>query len=163
MSAAASAATREVVERLYRCFAARDGDGMAACYADDATFADPVFPALDGPGVRAMWRMLTGRATDLAVSLDGLEVDGERATARWTARYTFTGTGRAVVNRVTSELTVASGRITRQRDSFGFHRWARQALGTMGLLLGWTPFVRNKVRRTAAANLAAYRAKPAAP
>ena len=158
-----SAATREVVERLYRCFATRDGDGMAACYADVAHFSDPVFPYFDGPGVRAMWRMLLGRSRGLDSTVDGLDVTGDRAVARWTARYTFAATGRPVVNRVTSTITVAGERITHQRDDFDFHRWARQALGVTGLLLGWTPLVRNKVRRMAAANLATFQAGTTTP
>ncbi|HVK74931.1 MAG TPA: nuclear transport factor 2 family protein [Kofleriaceae bacterium] len=162
MTEVAGSQTREVVERLYRAFAARDGEGMAACYADHATFGDPVFPELDGRGVRDMWRMLTGRSTDLEVTLDALDVDGARATARWTARYTFTATGRRVTNRVTSDLTVDGGRITRQRDDFDFGRWARQAFGVAGVLLGWTPPFKGKVRRTAAANLAAFQRKTAA-
>jgi hypothetical protein len=32
-------------------------------------------------------------------------------------------------------------------------------LGAPGLLLGWTPMLRNKVRATAAANLATYLAR----
>ncbi|MDB5894551.1 MAG: snoaL-like protein, partial [Rhodoferax sp.] len=31
--------------------------------------------------------------------------------------------------------------------------WSRQALGAPGMLLGWTPMLRNKVRAQAAANL----------
>ena len=45
------------------------------------------------------------------------------------------------------------GLITRQRDRFDFWAWSRQALGMPGLLLGWTPFLRHKVQRQAAANL----------
>ena len=41
-----------------------------------------------------------------------------------------------------------------------FRSWSRQALGTPGLLLGWSPFLRNKVRATAAANLKRFLAKP---
>jgi hypothetical protein len=43
----------------------------------------------------------------------------------------------------------ADGRIAEHEDSFGFHRWARQALGAPGLLLGWTPMLRSTVRRRA--------------
>lgn len=154
--------TKEVVERLYGAFARRDGDGMAACYADAATFWDPVFLDLDGAGVRAMWRMLTSRATDLEVTLDGVDVDGDRATARWTARYTFAATGKKVVNKISSAITVAGDRVIKQRDSFDFPAWARQAFGFTGRLLGGTGFFRRKVQKTAAANLEAYRSKQAA-
>ena len=38
-------------------------------------------------------------------------------------------------------------------DEFSFWKWSRQALGTKGLLLGWTPFVRRTVRTKARAGL----------
>jgi hypothetical protein len=38
-------------------------------------------------------------------------------------------------------------------------RWSQQALGMKGLLLGWTPLVRNKVQQTAAASLTDFARK----
>jgi len=46
-----------------------------------------------------------------------------------------------------------AGVIVEHHDEFSFHRWARQALGPVGLVLGWTPIVRGAVRRKAAARL----------
>jgi hypothetical protein len=45
------------------------------------------------------------------------------------------------------------GRIVRHRDRFDFWRWSRQALGTPGLLLGWSPMLRSKIRERAGGNL----------
>ena len=55
-----------------------------------------------------------------------------------------------------------AGLITRHRDSFDFWRWARQALGAPGMLLGWSPFLRGKVRAQAAANLKKFLAQKTA-
>jgi ketosteroid isomerase-like protein len=143
----------QVIERFYAAFAAREGDAMAACYAPGATFSDPVFPDLGDAEVRAMWRMLTAQARDLSIELLEREADAERGTARWRARYTFTQTGRPVVNEVKASLHFREGRIVEHRDEFDFYRWARQALGPPGLLLGWTPLLRSAVRRRARAGL----------
>jgi hypothetical protein len=35
-------------------------------------------------------------------------------------------------------------------------RWSQQALGMKGLLLGWTPLVRNKVQKSAAESLTRF-------
>ena len=43
--------------------------------------------------------------------------------------------------------------IARHTDRFSFWRWSRQALGPVGLWLGWTPFLRAKVRANARAGL----------
>jgi hypothetical protein len=58
-----------------------------------------------------------------------------------------------VVNDIHASFRFENGLIVEHKDSFSFYRWARQALGTSGLLLGWTPMVRNRVRRQAAAGL----------
>jgi ketosteroid isomerase-like protein len=142
-------ANDELIERFYGAFAARDGAGMEACYAPDVTFSDPVFVGLRGPEAGAMWRMLTGRAKDLRVELLDRDANGDRGSARWRATYTYSQTGRPVVNDVRAELRFANGQIADHVDRFGFHRWARQALGAPGLLLGWTPMLRSTVRRRA--------------
>jgi ketosteroid isomerase-like protein len=142
-----------LVERFYAAFAERDGDAMAACYAPDVRFSDPVFGDLSGPEPGAMWRMLTGRAQDLTVDLVEHSVEGGQGSARWIAHYTFTQTGRPVTNDVRASFRFADGLIAEHHDEFDFHRWARQALGTSGLLLGWTPLLRSAVRRRARAGL----------
>ena len=103
-----------------------------------------------------MWRMLTERGTDLRVELLEHQADGDHGSAHWRASYTFTQTGRAVVNDVHATLRFDDGLIADHVDDFDFHRWARQALGPSGLLLGWTPLLRNAVRRRARAGLDEY-------
>ena len=142
----------ELIERFYAAFARRDGATMAACYAPGARFSDPVFTSLrdDEPGAR--WRMLTGRAKDLEVTLVEHQAADERGSAHWLADYTFS-TGRRVHNDVRAEFRFEHGLIARHQDSFSFYAWARQALGPAGLALGWTPMVRTKVRREARSGL----------
>ena len=142
----------ELIERFYAAFARRDGATMAACYAPGARFSDPVFTSLrhDEPG--AMWRMLTGRAKDLEVTLVEHQAADERGSAHWLADYTFS-TGRRVHNDVRAEFRFEHGLIAEHQDSFSFYAWARQALGPTGLALGWTPILRTKVRREARSGL----------
>jgi ketosteroid isomerase-like protein len=151
-----------LIERFYAAFGERDGAGMAACYAPRVRFSDPVFPDLEGEEAGAMWRMLTARGTDLRIDLLEREADDERGSARGRAEYTFTQTGRPVVNDVRASFRFAGGLITEHRDDFDFHRWARQALGTTGRLFGWAPPLRAAVRRRARAGLEEFRAQDAA-
>ncbi len=147
------------IRRLYDGLDRHDGEAMAACYAPDASFADPVFPDLHGEQPGDMWRMLTARATDLSVELPEATADAQAGSARWIATYTFGETGRKVTNRVRSDFRFgADGLIAEQQDDFPFWTWSRQALGLPGLALGWTPLLRSKVRSNAAAELARFRA-----
>lgn len=159
MDDAAAERNEATIRRLYEGLNRHDGEAMAACYAPDAEFSDPVFPDLHGDQAGDMWRMLTARATDLAVEVPEAKADAQAGSARWIATYTFGTTGRRVVNRVQSAFRFdADGLITEQRDEFGFWTWSRQALGASGLALGWTPMLRSKVRSNAATELARFRA-----
>src|SRR3954447_25005475 len=101
-----------LIEDFYDAFARRDGEGMAACYAPDAHFSDPVFTDLRGDEPGAMWRMLTGQAKDLTVELVEHDAGEDGGSARWIARYNFTRTGRPVVNDVRARFRFTSdGRI----------------------------------------------------
>jgi len=145
-----------IITALYDALDSGAGDAMATLYAPDARFSDPAFGELTGEQAGDMWRMLTSRATDLEVELAEHEADGDEGRARWIATYTFS-TGRPVVNEIEARFRFRDGRIVEHRDSFPFHRWARQALGPAGWVLGAWPF-RLLVRRRARADLERFRA-----
>lgn len=149
-------AQSELIERFYAAFARRDGEAMAACYAPDVRFHDPAFGELRGAAAGAMWRMLTGRADDLEVRLAEHSADGDHGSAHWLADYTFSATGRPVRNDVQARFRFRDGLICDHEDHFSFWAWSRQALGPVGLGLGWTPLLRARVRREARAGLEAF-------
>ena len=146
----------QLIERFYRAFDEGDGDTMASCYSPRARFSDPVFPDLRGDRAGAMWRMLTATPGPLRIELLEHEAGDARGSAHWRAHYTFSETGRPVVNDVHASFHFEDGLIAEHRDEFSFHRWARQALGPVGRLLGWTPILRSAVRRKAAARLEGF-------
>ncbi len=147
--------SQATIERLYAAFARLDAKTMQGCYAAEARFDDEVFSLLGAEQIGGMWRMLcqTTRAKGLAHW--HLEVsDITDHSAHWEARYLFSATGRLVHNKIDATFEFdPQGLILRHRDRFNFWAWSRQALGTTGLMLGWTPWLRAKVRAQAAANL----------
>lgn len=149
----------ELLERFYQSFQKRDADGMAACYHQDVEFSDPVFPDLKGDRARGMWQMLCERGKDLELEFSGISADDTSGKAHWEARYTFGATGNKVHNIIEAEFTFADGLIKTHRDTFDLWRWAGQALGVSGKLLGWTPFVQNKVRGQADKGLSIFMSK----
>jgi len=160
MSAEANQAT---IERLYEAFGQCNGTAMTACYAPGAHFRDPAFGDLKGDEIGAMWRMLTGRATDLEVELHEHEAGENTGSAHWIARYTFS-TGRKVENDVQARFSFdGGGLITDHVDDFDFRRWASQALGPKGNLVALLPPLRGKARAQALAQLTAYKREEAAP
>ena len=142
-----------LIREFYAAFARKDAEGMAHCYHPEVFFSDPVFPSLRGEEAADMWRMLLARASDLQVTLDEAFADDQGGRARWTARYTFTRTGRPVVNVIRAMFAFRDGKIVRHYDGFSFWRWASQALGPAGKALGWFAPLKWKVRKDAAKSL----------
>lgn len=157
------------IERFYSAFSQLDAETMAQCYAPDAHFEDAVFALSGKEAVMGMWRMLTeatrSKGRDVwKLEFSGIHADATSGQAHWDAHYRFSATGRMVLNRIDARFTFNEhGLIATHRDRFNFWSWSRQALGTPGLLLGWTPFLRNKVRQQAQSSLKKYlAAKPQA-
>ncbi len=145
------AETRGALLSFYGAFARRDGPAMASMYAENARFEDPVF-LLHGADVGKMWIALTGRAKEFSVSYEVDQAGAGRGSVTWTARYRYGS--RPVVNVVRSEIVFdGSGLIARQRDDFDFAKWAAQALGLPGALLGRFAWFRRAVSRRAAAGI----------
>ncbi|MFN8011183.1 MAG: nuclear transport factor 2 family protein [Holophagaceae bacterium] len=148
-----------LLTRFFEALKRKEGAAMGACYHDAGSFTDPAFGKLTAPEARAMWRMLMGRAQDFEATVEVRRVDDASGEGFWEARYTFSKTGRKVVNRITSRFTFRDGLILDQVDAFDLWAWTRQALGAPGLLLGWTPFLQAKVRGEARKGLAQFMAK----
>ena len=145
-----------LIERFYAAFARGDGAAMAACYAPGVHFRDPAFGDLHGPEAGAMWRMLASSARDFRLELLEHGSDATGGTAHWLAHYTFSQTARPVVNDVRATFRFSDGLIADHVDDFDFARWAGQALGLRGRLLGRTAFLRRTVQQRARARLADF-------
>lgn len=154
----------ELITRFYTAFAALDHDTMADCYCADAQFEDEVFTLRGREHIASMWRMLcettrTKGKADWSLSFNNIEANDTQGHAQWQAHYRFSATGRLVHNCINAEFKFFDGLIIAHQDHFNFWRWSKQALGMPGLLLGWSPMLRNKVRTQAAANLQAFRVR----
>ena len=57
----------------------------------------------------------------------------------------FSKTGRKVHNIVNAEFEFKDSKIIKHTDSFNLHKWASQAIGFKGSLLGGTTFFKNKL------------------
>ena len=79
-----------LIQRFYEAFQRSDAEAMAACYAPDVQFSDPVFGVLRGREAADMWRMLLSRATEFSLTFSDIQTVGQTATANWVATYRFT-------------------------------------------------------------------------
>jgi hypothetical protein len=100
--------------------------------------------------------MLCKRAADLSIEFNNVRADEEYGTCDWKASYTFTKTGRKVVNNIRAHMRFKDGKIIEHSDQFKLSNWCRQALGLPGFLFGNMNWFQQKVRRSAQQNLYDY-------
>lgn len=152
--------SKDTLEKFYTAFQAHDATKMAECYHKDVIFNDPAFQNLDYDEVTAMWEMLINRSSgNLEITYDSVLGDEEMAQCIWEADYEFSKTGNAVHNVIHASMEFQDGLIIKHTDHFNFWRWSRMALGLPGLLLGWSPLIKSKVRRLARTSLDKYMKK----
>lgn len=142
---------KQTIASFYQAFNALDAERMVAHYHEDVIFEDPAFGELQGVHAKNMWRMLCASqqksGNEFRVEASEITSDGDTGSARWDAYYTFSQTGRKVHNIIYASFRFQDGKIIDHRDRFDSWRWARQALGWKGLLLGWTPFFRKGLQK----------------
>lgn len=150
----------QLINNFYASFQKLDHKGMNACYSEDIVFSDPVFGLLRGEEARSMWEMLCTNAKDFTLTYGNIRhLDDEYSTCDWLATYTFSKTGKKVVNRIKANMRFGNGKIIEHSDAFSLHKWASQALGFGGWLLGWNSFFQNKIKNGAKRNLLKFMEK----
>lgn len=152
--------SKSTLEKFYSAFQSHDPLKMAECYHPDVVFNDPVFQNLNHREVTGMWAMLIERSKGkLEIDFHSVVGDNELAQCIWEAEYEFSKTGNSVHNIIHSTMEFKDDLIVKHTDDFDFWRWSKMALGLSGILLGWSPMLKNKVRKTAEKSLANYLAK----
>jgi len=150
----------QIIEEFYAAFAEGNAETMASCYHPEIVFEDPAFGKLHGKDASDMWHMLIERAKgNLEISFSDIHSKGNGGRAHWVAKYHFSKTNRNVVNKIQAFFEFKDGLIIKHTDHFNFYDWSKQALGTTGLLLGWTSFLRKKVQKQALESLRKYQQK----
>ncbi|MCB9252259.1 MAG: nuclear transport factor 2 family protein [Flavobacteriales bacterium] len=138
----------QLIENFYNSFSNQDVRGMLEQYHEKVRFQDPVFGKLNTEQVKAMWEMLVERSKgELKIRWTDIVADDDKGTVQWVAEYFFGKQKRKVVNRIKGSFLFSEGKIIQHHDSFDLWRWSSQALGIPGLLLGWTPVLKNNIRK----------------
>lgn len=147
----------DVITSFYTAFANHDAEGMIELYHDEIEFHDPAFGSLKGDRAKSMWKMLLGQAKgNLKVAFRDVSASGGKAKAHWTASYEYGAKKRKVVNEIDAIMDIENGKIVKHVDHFDIWKWSSMALGVPGTLLGWTPFIKSKIRKQANTSLDKY-------
>lgn len=151
----------KLITKFYEAFANLDAKTMAECYHDYIIFNDPVFGILKGMHAKNMWRMLCSsqKGKEFVVTFSNIEVNENIGSAKWEAKYNFSKTGRKVHNKITAKFEFKDGLIIKHTDTFNLHKWATQALGFKGRLIGGTGFFKNKLQNQTNTLLEKYESK----
>lgn len=139
----------EVIHTFYTAFNQLDYKTMQSCYHDDIIFEDPVFGVLKGEHANNMWEMLcvSQKGKDFSVKHYNVLSDNiNKASAMWEANYYYGKANRKVHNVIKANFEFKDGLIFKHIDAFNLRKWAAQALGTKGRILGGTFYFKRKLR-----------------
>lgn len=140
--------------KFYTAFSNGNVAQMCECYHPDIKFRDPIFGLLKGKDVCTMWKMLVEKSNgNIKIDIPEIKADQHKGTAHWIATYNFGKTNRKVVNSVRAHFQFQDGLIIKHTDDFDIWKWAKQAFGWKGLLLGWTGFMQKKIHEQALSSL----------
>ena len=146
--------SQKLVQRFFHAFAEGDYLGMQQCLHSDVEFTDIGFD-LSGKQVSAMWHMICEKGTQ--IMFRNVQADDAQGTAQWECHYDFQkdegSKPHSVHNVIEARFRFENGLIREHHDSCDFERWARQALGLVGAVLGEFEFLHKKVRESANAKI----------
>lgn len=147
----------QLINKFYTAFAKLDAEEMASCYHDEIIFSDPAFGELKSDRAKAMWKMLIERSEGkLEIRFSNIRSDDRHGSANWEASYVFSRTKRKVLNKIRADFEFKDGKIVKHTDHFDLWKWARQALGLAGLLMGFTAYFQKKIQAKAKESLEQY-------
>ena len=137
-----------IISQFYTAFANLDANTMNSFYHDDIVFTDPAFGTLRGEQVKYMWQMLCESqiGKDFNVQFSEVMEDAVSGTAHWEANYIFSKTGRKVHNKIDAEFKLKDGKIIEHIDRFSLKKWASQAMGIKGAVIGGTGYFKRKLQ-----------------
>ena len=156
-----SSTHQELINEFYQSFSRLDAESMASCYHKDVVFQDPAFSILKGMHAGNMWRMLcqSQKGKDFTVEFSNVKASDQSGSAHWEAKYTFSKTGRKVHNSIDATFEFSDGKIIKHTDDFDLKKWAKQAMGLKGALLGGTGFFKKKLQKQTNGMLAKFEKK----
>lgn len=137
-----------IANQFYTAFQNLDAETMNSLYHPDAYFSDPGFGLLNHNELTTMWSMLcfNQQGKGFKLTYEILNSSENSVTVYWQAWYVFSKTGRRVHNQITANILVENGKIVQHNDQFNLHKWATQALGISGWLIGWTGYFQRKLQ-----------------
>ncbi|UZR92353.1 nuclear transport factor 2 family protein [Chondrinema litorale] len=149
----------DIITSFYQAFQQKDAAKMNACYHDDIEFEDPAFGKLKGEDAKCMWEMLCKNAVNFKLEFSDIKSIDNSGSAHWEAWYDFSRTGKRVHNIIDASFELKDGKIIKHHDHFNLHRWATQAMGWKGWLLGGTSFFKKKLHEQSGKALERYKLK----
>ena len=126
-SSSLSESNRQLIEKFYTAFSNSDYKTMGECYHSEIIFQDNAFGILRGKDPAIMWEMLISgsktTARPLEVQFSNIIANDTTGSAHWDATYTFSSTGRLVINRIDASFVFKDGLIIQHTDVFDFWKW----------------------------------------
>lgn len=131
-SADPASATRAAVAAFLAAVESRDADAAAACFAEDARYANvPHDPVIGPAGVRGLLGPILARSSEVRWDIVSAAYDGDRAFLERVDRFRIDGREYAVECNGVVEVDPGTGLITAFRDYVDLGVWRTRLGGVL--------------------------------
>ena len=138
----------KIVEGFYEALNKGDYQFVNSLYHSNASYKDELFE-LKGVEIHALWYSAVQPDLNLSVELKSIkEVDG-RVITEWVMNYTLDIINRRISLNEKGTFIFKGDKIIEHIDEYDFWSWCTQAFGIIGKSLGWSNWLRKRVRNQA--------------
>jgi len=138
----------EKVKEFYEALSRNDYEALIRLYHPDATYTDELF-SFKGKEIHALWYAATRPAMKLEVECLAIEEVNDRVQTKWKMGYTLDVINSRIELEEIGIFVFEGEKIMEHSDEYNFREWCTQAFGIIGTLLGWSSWLRNRVRKQA--------------
>lgn len=138
----------EIVKEFYEALNKRDYKIVNGLYHSEAKYRDEIFD-FNGIEIHALWYNATLPEMDISVKLESIREEGDKVITEWEMRYTLDIIKRRINLKEKGVFEFKDEKIYRHTDTYDFWAWCTQAFGAIGRVMGWSNWLRNRVRNQA--------------
>lgn len=139
----------EVIKKFFTSLQEKKGDVLLSCYAPDAVFSDPLHGLLDAEMLFKKWHLFLEQAQELELTYGPITVlDDEYFTSDWAMSYAKSPMGKKLKVKLKGKsfFRLKDLQIIEHSDAYRFSTLIAQTHGWKGYWLGWTGYMKRKVK-----------------
>ncbi len=138
----------ELVKDYYQALNNGDYKKLSKLYHKKASYNDPIF-SFQGKEILALWYTSTRPEMNMKAVIHAIEEEKDVVKTEWTVSYTIPTLKKRISLNEIGVFRFEENKIIAHSDDYSFYDWCKQAFGLIGVVFGWSNWLKQKVQRQA--------------